>query len=235
MCAATHRSRLVPRPIKVLAMAVLHGKRILFDIDGTLVDSTATVERSWGAWAEEYGVDYEEVLKVCHGRRTEDTVAQFVAPTVRVAATARLLALQELADVDGVLALPGARRLLDALPPSHWAAVTSGPRTLMAARLAAANLPAPELLVGAEDVSEGKPNPESYLKAAAALGLDARECVVVEDAPAGIGAGRAAGAQVLAVSTTHRATDLADADVVVADLSCVDVEVTSTGVALRTK
>ncbi|CQD18036.1 hydrolase [Mycobacterium europaeum] len=213
-------------------MAVLHGKRILFDIDGTLVDSTATVERSWGTWADEYGVDYQEVLKVCHGRRTEDTVAQFVAPHDRVAATARLLALQELADVDGVVALPGARRLLDALPHSHWAAVTSGPRSLMAARLAAAQLPAPKLLIGAEDVSDGKPNPESYLKAAAAMGLDAQECVVVEDAPAGVGAGRAAGAQVLAVTTTHRASELADANVVVADLSCVDVEVTHTGVAL---
>lgn len=215
-------------------MAVLRGKRILFDIDGTLVDSTATVERSWGTWADEYGVDYQEVLKVCHGRRTEDTVAHFIAPHERIAATARLLALQELADLDGVLALPGARRLLDALPHGHWAAVTSGPRSLMAARLAAAQLPAPKLLIGAEDVADGKPNPQGYLKAAAALGLDAQECVVVEDAPAGVGAGRAAGAQVLAVTTTHRATELADADVVVGDLSFVDVEVTDTGVALLT-
>ncbi|OBA59937.1 phosphatase [Mycobacterium sp. 1100029.7] len=213
-------------------MAVLYGKRILFDIDGTLVDSTATVERSWGTWAQEYGVDYEELLKVCHGRRTEDTVAQFVAPDDRAAATARLLALQELADLDGVLALPGARRLLDALPHSHWAVVTSGPRSLMAARLAAARLPAPTLLIGAEDVSHGKPNPESYLKAAAALGFEAQECLVVEDAPAGVGAGRAAGAQVLAVTTTHHAAELADADVVVGDLSAVNVEVTDHGVAL---
>jgi sugar-phosphatase len=213
-------------------MAALHGKRILFDIDGTLIDSTATVEGSWGTWAKEYGVDYEEVLKVCHGRRTEDTVAHFVAPRQRAAATARQLALQELADLDGVVALPGARRLLDALPPSHWAAVTSGPRSLMAARLAAARLPAPKLLIGAEDVSTGKPSPESYLKAAAALGFEARECLVVEDAPAGVGAGRAAGAQVLAVTTTHRAAELADADVIVTNLSCVSVEVTDSGVAL---
>lgn len=213
-------------------MAVLRGKRILFDIDGTLVDSTATVERSWGTWANEYGVDYQQVLKVCHGRRTEDTVAYFIAPHDRTAATARLLALQQLADLDGVLALPGARRVLDALPHGHWAAVTSGPRSLMAARLAAAQLPAPQLLIGAEDVADGKPNPQGYLKAAAALGLDARQCVVVEDAPAGVGAGRAAGAQVLAVTTTHHATELAEADVVVGDLSYVDIEVTDTGVAL---
>jgi mannitol-1-/sugar-/sorbitol-6-phosphatase len=213
-------------------MAVLRGKRILFDIDGTLVDSTATVERSWGTWASEYGVDYQEVVKVCHGRRTEDTVAEFVAPQQRVAATARLLALQESADLDGVLALPGAHRLLDALPRGHWAAVTSGPRSLMAARLAAAGLPDPKLLIGAEDVSAGKPDPESYLKAAAALGFEARECLVVEDAPAGVGAGRAAGAQVLAVTTTHRADELADADVVVADLSCVSLEVTDGDITL---
>lgn len=213
-------------------MAVLRGKAILFDIDGTLVDSTATVERSWGTWAKEYGVDYAEVLKVCHGRRTEDTVAEFVAPQQLVLATARLLALQESADLEGVLALPGARRVLDALPLSHWAAVTSGPRSLMAARLAAAGLPAPKLLIGAEDVSSGKPDPESYLKAAAELGFEAQECLVVEDAPAGVGAGRAAGAQVLAVTTTHDAAELTDADIVVADLSCVSVEVTDRGIAL---
>ncbi|WP_061556211.1 HAD-IA family hydrolase [Mycobacterium simiae] len=215
-------------------MALLQGKRILFDIDGTLIDSTETVERSWDIWATEYGVDYHEVLKVCHGRRTEDTVARFVAPQHRIAATARQLALQEQADLAGVSALPGARRLLAALPPSHWAAVTSGPRSLMAARLVAAGLPEPQLLIGAEDVSIGKPNPESYLKAAAGLGFQAQQCLVVEDAPAGVGAGRAAGAQVLALTTTHDAAELADADLVVADLSCVRVEVTDEGVVLIT-
>lgn len=215
-------------------MALLHGKRILFDIDGTLIDSTATVERSWNTWAAEYGVASQEVLKVCHGRRTEDTVAQFVAPQHRIAATARQLELQEQADLAGVRALPGARGLLAALPPCHWAAVTSGPRKLMAARLVAAGLPEPQLLIGAEDVSIGKPDPESYLKAAAALGFEAQECLVVEDAPAGVGAGRAAGARVLALTTTHDAAELADADVVVSDLSCVRVEVTDEGVALIT-
>jgi mannitol-1-/sugar-/sorbitol-6-phosphatase len=213
-------------------MVELRGKGILFDIDGTLVDSSVTVEESWRTWALEYGVDYEEVLKVCHGTRTEDTVARFVAPEQRVAATARQLALQELADVDGVVAVSGARRALEALPHERWAAVTSGPRTLMTARLAAAELPAPKFLIASEDVSAGKPNPEGYLKAAAALGFEARQCLVVEDAPAGVGAGRAAGAQVLAVTTTHRADELAEADVVVADLSCVSVEVGKNGIAL---
>jgi mannitol-1-/sugar-/sorbitol-6-phosphatase len=210
---------------------VLHGRGILFDIDGTLIDSAAAVERSWRTWAREYGVDTEEVLRICHGRRTEDIVAQFVAPHQRVTAVARELAL-ELADLDGVVALPGARQLLNAPPPGQWAAVTSGERSLMTARLAAARLPAPKSLISAEDVSTGKPSPEGYLKAAAALGFEARQCLVIEDAPAGISAGRAAVAQVLAVTTTHETAELADADVVVTDLSCISVKVTDGDVAL---
>ena len=186
---------------------VLHGRAILFDIDGTLISSGTAVERSWRTWAREYGVDPEQVLRVCHGRRTEDVVSQFVAPLQRAAAIARELAL-ELADLDGVVALPGARRLLEALPHRQWAAVTSGERSLMTARLAAARLPTPKLMITAEDVSTGKPSPEGYLKAATALSLKAQQCLVIEDAPAGISAGRAAGAQVLAVTTTHQVAEL---------------------------
>jgi sugar-phosphatase len=210
---------------------MLRGKAILFDIDGTLVDSTPVVERSWHTWAQEFGVDAEEVMRVCHGRRTEDTIAEFLPGERRAVAVARLQAL-ELADLDGVTALPGARLLLDALPRRLWAAVTSGERALMTGRLAAARLPMPEVLICAEDVAAGKPDPEGYLKAAAALGFDAGQCVVVEDAPAGIAAGKAAGAQVLAVTTTHDADQVAGADVIVGDLSCVRVKYTDDGVEL---
>jgi sugar-phosphatase len=210
---------------------MLRAKAILFDIDGTLVDSTPVVERSWHTWAQEYDVDAEEVMRVCHGRRTEDTVADFVTPHLLAAAVARLQAL-ELADFDGVTALPGAQRLLDVLPRERWAAVTSGERALMTARLAAAQLPVPETMICAEDVAAGKPSPEGYLKAAAALGVDATHCVVVEDAPAGIAAGLAAGAQVLAVTTTHTADQVAGADLVVVDLSCLQVRPTNDGVVL---
>lgn len=210
---------------------VLYGRGILFDIDGTLVDSTPVVERSWRTWASEYRVDAEAVLRVCHGRRTEDTVAEFVTPAERAAAVARAQAI-EAADLDGVVALPGVRRLLDDMPRQRWAAVTSGERSLMTARLAAARLPVPEVMICAEDVSAGKPSPEGYLKAAAALGFEAAGCVVVEDAPAGVSAGRTAGAQVLGVATTHRVAELADADMVVSDLSHVNVEVTDGEIVL---
>ncbi|OSC19315.1 phosphatase [Mycobacterium vulneris] len=208
-----------------------HVQAILFDIDGTLVDSTKAVERSWRTWAREYHVDAEAVLQVCHGRRTEDVVAQFVSLQQQAAAVARELAL-EMADLDGVAALPGSRQMLDALPRRRWAAVTSGERLLMTARLEASGLPVPHTLVSAEDVATGKPSPEGYLKAAAALGFEARHCLVVEDSPAGISAGRAAGAQVVAVSTTHNVAELVSAHAVVTDLSCISVEVTDRGVAV---
>jgi mannitol-1-/sugar-/sorbitol-6-phosphatase len=212
---------------------MLHAKAILFDIDGTLVDSTPVVERSWRTWAREYDVDADAVMRVCHGRRTEDTVAEFVTPQRLAAAVARLQAL-ELSDFDGVTALPGAREVLDGLPGGRWAAVTSGERALMTARLAAARLPIPETMICAEDVAVGKPSPEGYLRAAGALGFDAAQCVVVEDAPAGIAAGLAAGARVVAVTTTHTADQVAGADAIVADLSCLRVRSTDDGVALTT-
>lgn len=173
---------------------LLHVGAILFDIDGTLVDSSTVVQRSWRTWAREFHVDADEVVRVCHGRRTEDVVSLFVPPPQQAAATARELAL-ELADFDGVVALPGSSRILDALSPSQWAAVTSGERSLMIARLKASGLPVPHVLIAAEDVSTGKPNPEGYLKAARALGFQPQDCLVIEDSPAGIGAGRAAGAR----------------------------------------
>ncbi len=170
---------------------------ILFDIDGTLVDSTAAVIRTWTTWAAKHGIDADEILRVCHGRRTEDTLGMF-------------------------------------LPADRWAAVTSGSRELMRARLTAAGLPIPEVLVSAEAVEAGKPEPEGYLKAAAALGRDIRRCLVVEDAPAGIHAGRAAGAQVLAVTTSHPASDLTSADAVIPDLTACDLELAPDGVIVST-
>ena len=208
---------------------------ILFDIDGTLVDSTATVERTWTTWAEKYrvGVSVREILRVCHGRRTEDTVAMFLPEQQRAAAVAELERL-ELDDLADVIALPGTKSLLALLAFDQWAAVTSGPRALMCARLAAAGLPVPAVLVTAEDVTRGKPDPEGYLTAAAALGKDVRNCLVIEDAPAGVEAGQASGARVLAVTTSHTAPELALADAAVPDLTACKVEHTADGLLVAT-
>ncbi|MBQ1083565.1 MULTISPECIES: HAD family hydrolase [unclassified Nocardiopsis] len=180
---------------------------VLFDIDGTLVDSTGAVERTWRLWGEAHGIDPEEILAVSHGRRSEDTIAMFL-PQDQVADAAAELEELELADLDGVTALPATRELLTALPTERWAAVTSGSRRLMRTRLEAAGLPVPEVLVTADDVTEGKPHPQGYLRAAAGLGFDPARCLVVEDAPAGVRAGLASGAAVLAVATSHSRTDL---------------------------
>lgn len=202
---------------------------ILFDIDGTLVDSTAAVNRSWTTWAEDNGYDAATILAVCHGRRAADTIADFV-PEDQVAQAAEELHALELADLDSVVALPGAAELLADLPAGRWAAVTSGDRPLMTARLTAAGVPLPETLVSAEDVVVGKPDPQGYLKAADMLGFSPERCLVVEDAPAGLKAGLAAGANVLAVATSHAARDVAPhAHAVITDLSVCSLVVTDNG------
>lgn len=206
---------------------------ILFDVDGTLVDSTAAVERTWRTWAAAYGLDAEAILAVCHGRRSADTVAEFLPAKEHARALAELERI-DLADVGGITALPGTTELLPRLPAHRWAAVTSGSRELMGSRLEVAGLPQPRALVSAEDVAVGKPDPEGYLKAARLLGFAVERCLVVEDAPAGLRAGRASGALVLAVATSHPADELTgEADAVVADLTRCCVEVMQTGLVVR--
>lgn len=195
---------------------------ILFDIDGTLVDSPGAVERSWRAWARDRGFDADSIIAVCHGRRSEDTIADLVPQADQAAAVADLAA-RELADLGDIVALPGAAALLEGLPSGRWAAVTSGSQSLMRARLAAAGLPVPKVLISAADVRAGKPDPEGYLRAAAALGVDPTRCLVIEDAPAGLEAGRAAGGAVLAVATSHPAEGLGPADAVILDLTACQV------------
>ena len=204
---------------------------ILFDIDGTLVDSTPVVERTWRTWAAKRGMDAEAILRVCHGRRSEDTIADLLPPSERDEAIAEL-AHMELTDLDDVTALPATTTLLPTLPMDRWAAVTSGGQRLMRARLAAAGLPVPKVLIGAEDVQRGKPDPEGYLKAAADLGVDIRQCLVVEDAPAGLAAGRAAGARTLGVATSHDAAELT-ATAVIPDLTACEIEVVKGGLVVR--
>lgn len=172
-------------------MTVLPCTAVLFDCDGVLVDSDTAVIRSWTRWAYEMNLNPQEVLPSVYGRRSADTVAQFVSPSKHAAAL-ELIDMLEIEDASTVTVIAGAAELLAAIPPRRWATVTSASRDLANVRLGAAGLTAPEVLVTAGDVSLGKPHPEGYLAAAQLLGVPAEECVVVEDAPAGIRAARAA-------------------------------------------
>jgi sugar-phosphatase len=196
----------------------LSMQAFLFDIDGTLVDSSAVVERTWRQVASEYWADPAAILRNCHGRRDTDVVTEFFPPEVTGRVLDRIAAL-EAGAVDGIVAVRGASHLLGALDPRHWAAVTSGSRSLMQARLQAAGLPVPEVLIAAEDVLCGKPDPAGFLLAASALGVSPADCAVVEDSPAGIAAGRAAGAMVIGVTATHPVEALSGADLVITDLA----------------
>src|SRR5690349_10163548 len=168
---------------------------VLLDMDGTLVDSTAVVVRLWRSWAARHGVDPEAILAMSHGRRGDDVLAQFAPPTVDQVAELKWLATRELVERDGIVAVQGAAELLAALPADRYAVVTSATRELTAVRMDAAALPLPRTLVGADDVIRGKPDPEGYLRAAELLQVDPARCLVVEDASAGLEAGRAAGAR----------------------------------------
>jgi sugar-phosphatase len=172
---------------------------ILFDLDGVLVDSTTPVRRSWRAWAAAHDLPAEAVEAATHGRRTVDTVRQ-LAPRLDAARVAAELEAAQAADLAGVVATAGAGELLAGLRPGEWAVVTSGSRPLALARLGAAGLPEPDLLVTGDDVRAGKPDPEGYLRAAAAAGREPASCLVVEDAPTGVAAARAAGMPVIAVA-----------------------------------
>jgi sugar-phosphatase len=195
-------------------MRQLECEAIIFDLDGVLIDSSAVIERSWRLWAGERDLDEAEVLRLTPGRRMIEVVRR-LAPHLDAEAEARRLAAREAADTDGLREVEGAVGLIRSLPPGVWAVATSGSRTTALARLRFAGLPVPKVLITADDVTHGKPDPQAYLLAAERLGLSPAGCVVVEDAPAGIQAARAAGMRVIAVATTHAPQVLAGADALV--------------------
>lgn len=199
---------------------------VLFDLDGVLVDSKAAVERAWREWSERHDLRFSDVIAQAHGRRTIETIGA-VAPHLDARAETNALEADEVGRATEISTLPGAQRILDALPDGCWAIVTSGSRLLAEARMRACGLPVPPVMVTAEDVVEGKPHPAGYERAAKLLGVSSAASVVFEDAPPGIEAARAAGARVIGVATTHSPSQLSTADALVDTLLQVSVEVGS--------
>jgi len=195
---------------------------LLFDLDGVLINSTPAVARVWRQWAIEHGFNPDEVVARAHGRPSLTTVREYL-PNADHQAENREVERREIEDLAGIVPLPGALELLKSLPADRWIIVTSSTRPLAEVRIKAAGLPVPKKLVTASDITHGKPHPEPFLLGASALGFPATECVVFEDIPAGVLAGKAADAKVVAFTTTVQAFALrqAGADWVLG--SCADV------------
>ena len=211
---------------KKIEMPLFHCSAILFDLDGVLCDSTQAVEREWRDWARRKGVDGDAIMAIAHGVRTVEVIRR-VAPHLDAEAEAGLIENEEASDQAGVRVMSGAAALLESLPYGRWGVVTSGSRLLASARLPFCGLPVPDVLVTSDDVTNGKPHPEPYLKGAARLGFDPAECLVFEDAPAGIQSAHAAGMKVVGVASTYAAGSLVQADAVIARLA--QIQVTSNG------
>jgi mannitol-1-/sugar-/sorbitol-6-phosphatase len=200
----------------------LKFQAVLFDLDGVLVDSGAQVEQAWREWAGERDLDPDEVSRSSHGRRSADHI-RLVAPRLDWNAEAALLERRETETANTVTPLPGAIALYQSVPSAFRAVVTSGSRRLAIARLRGAGFALPHVLVTADDVSAGKPDPEGYLQAAHRIKVAPAGALVIEDAPAGIAAGKAAGMPVLALTTTHPPEALAAADAVIDSAESVSI------------
>ncbi len=201
-------------------MTEIRCSALLFDLDGVLINSTPAVTRVWKQWALEHGFDPEEVVTRAHGRPSISTVRDYL-PHADHEKENREVERREIADLEGVLPLPGAMELLASLPRERWTIVTSCTRSLAEVRIKAAGLPLPEKMITSNDITHGKPDPEPYLKAASLLGFAIAECIVFEDVPAGIQSGKRAGARVMAYRTTtsEQALRQAGADWVLANSS----------------
>jgi sugar-phosphatase len=206
-------------------MTAIRCSAVLFDMDGVLIDSTPAVARVWSRWAVAHGFDPETVVHRAHGRPSRTTIRELMPGVTDIDTDRedREVERMEIEDLDGLVLLPGALELLNALPPNRWTIATSCTRSLAEVRLRAVGLPIPKTMVTSSDVKIGKPDPEPYLKAAAKLGFAASDCIVVEDAPAGVIAGKAAGARVIAVLTTMPRSDLAAAGADWMVQNCADI------------
>jgi sugar-phosphatase len=214
-----HRARAERRMTRISCAA------LLFDMDGVLVDSTPAVARVWTHWALRHGFNPAEVVHRAHGRPSITTIREYL-PNGDHLAENRDLERGEIVDLDGIVPLPGALELLTALPRGRWTIVTSCSRRLAEMRLKTSGLPLPEVFVTSSDTTNGKPAPDPYLKGAEILGFAARDCVVVEDAPAGVRSGKVAGARVIALTTTMAERELWDAgaDWVLRDCAAISLD-----------
>lgn len=209
-------------------MPIFLCSAVLFDLDGVLVDSTRAVDREWRAWARRKGVDGDAVMAIAHGVRTVEVIRR-VAPHLDVEAEARKIEKHEAHDKEGVSVMPGAVALVHSIPEGRWGVVTSGSRLLASARLRFCGLPVPRVLVTADDVTNGKPHPEPYLKGAERLGVSPAECLVIEDAPAGIQSARAGGMKVVGITSTYAVEALESADAVIGKLGQIRVTANGAG------
>lgn len=203
-------------------------KGFLFDLDGTLVDSLPVVERSWCKWGDRFGIPHDEILGFIHGKQAITSIRHFMPGRSEedIQAEFRFLEQIEATDIDGIVALPGALSLLNTLNEAGipWAIVTSGSIPVAHARHRAAGLPMPKVFVTAEQVKKGKPAPDAYLLGAELLGIPAQQCAVVEDAPAGLLSGLAAGCRTIAVNVLADAPRLDEADLVLTTLESLRIE-----------
>jgi sugar-phosphatase len=204
---------------------------LLFDMDGVLISSIGSVERCWRRWAKIYDVPGADTYEVPHGMRAIDIV-KMLRPDIDAEEGLRVIEDMEVEDTGDLRVLPGVKKLLEDLPPERWAIVTSCTRRLLLGRLAAARLPVPARIISGDMVERGKPDPEPYRRGAELLGARAEECVVVEDAPSGVGAGKAAGCRVLGVLGTHSAEELRETDWIVGSLEGLKVTVDAGGLEL---
>lgn len=208
------------------------AKGILFDMDGVLINSIGSVVRCWQRWAAMYDVPDAAHYEVPHGTRAIDIV-KLLRPDIDPQEGLRVIEDLEMEDMADLTVLPGVKTLLESLPPERWAIVTSATRRLLLGRLAEAGLPVPERIISGDMVERGKPDPEPYRRGAELLGFRPEECVVVEDAPSGVGAGIAAGCRVLGVLGTHSLDELDAASWVVSSLEELVVTVRVDGLELR--
>lgn len=206
-------------------MPKISCKALLFDMDGVLIDSTPAVVRVWSWWARQHGFDPDETVHNAHGRPSIATIRELL-PNADHDAENREVERREILDVDGIIPLPGVHELLTSLPVDRWTIVTSCTKPLAEVRIRVAGISAPDRMITAHDITRGKPDPEPYLKGAALLGFAPEDCLVIEDASAGVRSGKAAGARVIALQTTETNDVLieAGADWIVKDCSSLRLE-----------